>query len=355
MAEDVARSTSEMVRQAADWLKAAGVETPRNDAKLLLAEAFGVKPGDVEKSILLDTPLHSTLNSDATDGVDMHRINGDDDSGGALQPGLETSESNGSSANADSDDSDSENSDADDAAIRRFAVMVARRKQREPLQYIVGHAPFRYLDLEVGPGVFIPRPETETVVQAAIDWITREKLCPSRVVDLCAGSGAIGLSVVTEVPGSEVWAVEYSKSAIQWARRNERIVFGEHSLAGYNYHLEQGDATDATMLSQLDGTIDVVVTNPPYVPEADVPEQPEVRDHDPKMALYGGSSDGVLIPEQIVTRAAHLLRPGGALVMEHDISQAERLVDFARVNGFGEARTGEDLTGRPRYLFAIKD
>lgn len=352
MAEDVVRSTSEILQQATDWLKAAGIETPRNDAKLLLAEAFGVVPGEVEKSMLLDTPLHSTLNSDATDGVDVHRINGEDDSQDASQQSLETRETDKSSARTDGATA---NNDADDAAIRRFSVMVARRKQREPLQYIVGHAPFRYLDLEVGPGVFIPRPETETVVQAAIDWITREKLCPSRVVDLCAGSGAIGLSMVTEVPGSEVWAVEYSKTAIQWAKRNERIVFAEHSLAGYNYHLEEGDATNATMLSQLDGTIDVVVTNPPYIPETAIPEQSEVRDHDPKMALYGGSSDGILIPEQIVTRAAHLLRPGGALVMEHDISQAERLLDFARVNGFSEARTGEDFTGRPRYLFAIKD
>ncbi|MDF7641333.1 peptide chain release factor N(5)-glutamine methyltransferase [Bifidobacterium sp. ESL0784] len=357
MAEYVARSTSDILQEAAGWLKDAGIETPRNDAKLLLAEAFGVTPNDVEKSILLDTPLHSVITDDSTQGVNVQRIDGGDSGNKPVE----------NSAAADSDPapgkfSDARNaeqsnalSDADDAAIRRFAVMVARRKQREPLQYIVGHAPFRYLDLVVGPGAFIPRPETETVVQAAIDWLTHENIKPSRLVDLCAGSGAIGLSLVTEVPGSEVWAVEFSQDAFEWTKRNQQKVFKDHSLAGYNYHLFHADATNAMTLSQLDGTIDAVVTNPPYVPIAEIPEQPEVRDHDPKMALYGGSADGTYTPERIILRAAKLLRNGGALVMEHDISQAQLLTDFARAHGFRSARTGEDLTGRPRYLFAIKE
>ncbi|WEV47295.1 peptide chain release factor N(5)-glutamine methyltransferase [Bifidobacterium sp. ESL0690] len=358
MAQDVVRSTSETLQQATDWLKAAGVETPRNDAKLLLAEAFGVAPSDVEKSILLDTPLHSTINDDETDGVDVHRINDGNDSRDISRQGSETGDSNGSSANADNATGNNDEnviSDADDAAIRRFAVMVARRKQREPLQYIVGHAPFRYLDLEVGPGVFIPRPETETVVQAAIDWLTHENIKPSRLVDLCAGSGAIGLSLVTEVPGSEVWAVELSLEALEWTKRNEQKVFKDHSLAGYNYHLFHADAANAMTLSQLNGTIDAVVTNPPYVPIAEIPEQPEVRDYDPKTALYGGSADGTYIPERIILRAEKLLRSGGALVMEHDISQAQLLTDFARTHGFSTAHTGDDLSGRPRYLFAVKE
>ncbi|MCO6557851.1 MAG: peptide chain release factor N(5)-glutamine methyltransferase [Bifidobacterium sp.] len=347
-----------MLQRATDWLKAAGIETPRNDAKLLLAEAFGVVPGDVEKSILLDTPLHSTINSDATDGVDVHRINDGDDSEDASRQGSGMAKSNESATNSDKSAGNNDAkalSDADDAAIRRFAVMVARRKQREPLQYIVGHAPFRYLDLEVGPGVFIPRPETETVVQAAIDWLTHENIKPSRLVDLCAGSGAIGLSLVTEVPGSEVWAVELSPEALEWTKRNEQRVFKDHSLAGYNYHLFHADAANAMTLSQLDGTIDAVVTNPPYVPIAEIPEQPEVRDYDPKTALYGGSADGTYTPECIILRAEKLLRSGGALVMEHDISQAQLLADFARTHGFRTARTDDDLTGRPRYLFAIKE
>ncbi|WEV64553.1 peptide chain release factor N(5)-glutamine methyltransferase [Bifidobacterium sp. ESL0732] len=358
MGENVVSSTSEMLQQATDWLKAAGVETPRNDAKLLLAEAFGVTPSDVEKSILLDTPLHSTVNNDATDDVDIQRIDDESDSQSVSQQGSKTAKSNESSTNADDTSENNEAdelSDADDAAIRRFAVMIARRKQREPLQYIVGHAPFRYLDLQVGPGVFIPRPETETVVQAAIDWLTHENIKPSRLVDLCAGSGAIGLSLVTEVPGSEVWAVELSLEALEWTKRNEQKVFKDHSLAGYNYHLFHADAANAMTLSQLDGTIDAVVTNPPYVPLAQVPEQPEVRDYDPKTALYGGSADGTYTPERIILRAVKLLRSGGALVMEHDISQARLLTDFARTHGFRTARTGDDLTGRPRYLFAVKE
>ncbi|MDF7665336.1 peptide chain release factor N(5)-glutamine methyltransferase [Bifidobacterium sp. ESL0745] len=354
MAGNVARSTSKILRQAVEWLKAAGVDTPRNDAKLLLAEAFGVTPAEVEKSALLDTPLHSVIKDDPADGVDVHRIDDEHDAERMSGQGSVSVESDETVSNPGGA-SDDGGSDADDAAIRRFAVMVARRKQREPLQYIVGHAPFRYLDLQVGPGVFIPRPETETVVQAAIDWLTREAIKPSRLVDLCAGSGAIGLALVTEVPGSEVWAVESSMEALEWTKRNEAKVFKDHSMAGYNYHLSHADATSAMTLASLDGTIDAVVTNPPYVPLAEIPEQPEVRDYDPKTALYGGSSDGTYIPERIILRAAKLLRSGGALVMEHDISQAQLLTDFARTHGFRAAHTGDDLTGRPRYLFAIKE
>ncbi|MBT1172462.1 peptide chain release factor N(5)-glutamine methyltransferase [Bifidobacterium sp. MA2] len=287
-----------MIRGAAETLRAAGVDTPEHDAKLLMAEAAGVELRDVDKALLMGETL------------------------------------------------------AYDTA--RFDEMVARRAKREPLQHIVGHAPFRYLDLEVGPGVFIPRPETETVVQAGLDWLTRNRIATPRVVDLCAGSGAIGLSVVTEVRGAEVWAVELSDEAYAWTERNRELVARRDPLAGYNYHLERGDATSPLTLPQLDGTIDIVITNPPYVPLAAIPEQPEARDHDPDMALYGGSADGALIPERIVLRAAGLLRAGGALVMEHDISQGDRLVAYARANGFTEARTENDWTGRPRFLFAVR-
>ncbi|KAA8817695.1 peptide chain release factor N(5)-glutamine methyltransferase [Bifidobacterium callitrichos] len=293
-------SLNEVVKAAAAELRAAGVETAEHDAKLLMAEAAGdgVELRDVDKALLM--------------GEDL----------------------------------------AYDAA--RFDAMVARRAKREPLQHIVGHAPFRYLDLVVGPGVFIPRPETETVVQAGLDWITRQGMYHPRVVDLCAGSGAIGLAVASEVPGAEVWAVELSAEAYAWTERNHvRVARAYPSVAG-NYHLERGDATSPLTLPQLDGTVDIVITNPPYVPLDQVPEQPEVRDFDPDMALYGGSADGVLIPERIILRAAGLLRAGGALVMEHDISQGDRLVAFARANGFTEGRTDNDWTGRPRFLFAVK-
>ncbi|MCH9275795.1 peptide chain release factor N(5)-glutamine methyltransferase [Bifidobacterium amazonense] len=289
----------DVILDAAATLREAGVDTPEHDAKLLLAEARGRELRDVDKAMLMGDEWGPDADADA-----------------------------------------------------RFAGMIARRAKREPLQYIVGHAPFRYLDLEVGPGVFIPRPETETVVQAGIDWLTRNRIATPRVVDLCAGSGAIGLSVVTEVRGAQVWAVELSPDAYRWTERNRELVARKDPLAGYNYTLEQGDATSPLTLPQLDGTIDLVITNPPYVPLSEIPEQPEVRDHDPDLALYGGSADGVLIPERIIERAAKLLRPGGALVMEHDISQGDRLVAFARANGFAEAHTENDWTGRPRYLFA---
>ena len=154
--------------------------------------------------------------------------------------------------------------------------------------------------------------------------------------------------------GAQVWAVEKVSRTYDWTMRNWRRISRLDPLAADNYHLELGDATSGTTLAQFDGTIDMVVTNPPYIPEAQIPEQPEVRDHDPKAALYGGSADGTLIPERIVMRAAGLLRPGGVLVMEHDISQGPRLVSFAQANGFGQAHTGDDWTGRPRYLFAVR-
>lgn len=288
------------LRSAAETLRAAGIETPQVDAKLLLAWAYGLEPRDIDKAMLLGRELPD----------DTH-------------------------------------------AVRLFDSMLARRAAREPLQYITGHAPFRFLDLAVGPGVFIPRPETESVVQAALDWLRRQELVQPRVVDLCAGSGAIGLSIATELPNAQVWAVECSPQALVWTCRNRDAVLNAVDEFA-RYHLMRGDATDATTLADLDGTVDAVVTNPPYVPLSQIPEQPEVRDHDPEMALYGGSDDGLTIPYAILARSAAMLRRGGLLVMEHDISQGQLLVESALHRGFATAHTGNDLTGRPRYLFAIR-
>ena len=135
--------------------------------------------------------------------------------------------------------------------LARFQSMLARRAKREPLQYITGHAPFRYLDLKVGPGVFIPRPETETVVQAGLDWLTRNGMIHPRVVDLCAGSGAIGLSVVSEVPGSQVWAVELSPNTAEWTRRNLSETAKKYPSIASNYHLEIADATSFATLAPI--------------------------------------------------------------------------------------------------------
>lgn len=305
-----ARSTGDetvatIVRGAAAMLRAAGVDTPEHDAKLLCAEAFGVDLQSVNKAMLLGDGLLGL----AEDPV---------------------------------------------KPLEAFHAMIDRRARREPLQHITGHAPFRYLDLKVGPGVFIPRPETELIVQEGIDWITCNGGYHARVVDLCAGSGAIGLAVVTEVPGSEVWAVEKSERTAEWTRRNLNETARAHPSIIGNYHLEIGDATQMPTLHQLDGTIDIVLTNPPYVPLSEIPEQPEVRDYDPDMALYGGSADGTLIPERIILRAGKLLRPGGLLVMEHDISQGERLAAYANAHGFANTRVRNDYTGRPRYLISGK-
>lgn len=292
-------AAADVIRDAAVQLREAGIETPEHDAKLLLAEAAGVELRDVDKALLMGEEL----------GI------------------------------------------AEQLAC--FQSMLARRAKREPLQYITGHAPFRYLDLKVGPGVFIPRPETETVVQAGLDWLTEHGMIHPRVVDLCAGSGAIGLSVVSEVPGSQVWAVELSPNTAEWTNKNLAETAKRYPSIASNYQLEIADATSLATLAQLDGTIDIVITNPPYVPESDVPEQPEVRDWDPELALYGGSMDGTLIPERIIERAYRLLKPGGALVMEHDVTQGDRLVAYAKAAGFTTASTGRDWAGRDRYLFAV--
>ena len=328
-------TVADLVRDAAARLRLAGVDTPGHDVKLLLAEACGVALRDVDKAMLM--------------GDDLARLTGTS-AGAGVRPSGPGGIDNDDVGHGDAGNAVAGTGEA--SVVARFDAMLRRRAAREPLQYIVGHAPFRYLDLKVGPGVFIPRPETETVVQAGLDWITRYGLYHPLVVDLCAGSGAIGLAVVTEAPGAEVWAVEKSPEAYAWTERNRDLVARANPTAGYAYHLELGDATSPLTLPQLDGRVDIVITNPPYVPLAQVPEQPEVRDHDPDMALYGGSADGALIPERIAARAARLLRPGGALVMEHDVTQGDRLVAYARGLGFAQARTENDWTGRPRFLFA---
>ena len=293
-----------VLEAAAARLARAGIDTARHDAKLLLAESAGRSLSDVDKAVLMDDAFSQFAPSPEARGA--------------------------------------------------FESMLARREAREPLQHIVGHAPFRYLELEVGPGVFVPRPETELVVQEAIDWITAHGLYSPRVVDLCAGSGAIGLAIATEVPGAQVWAVELDTQAAQWTRRNMHKVGERFPDLVANYRLEVADATCPVTLATLDGTADVVISNPPYIPLTNVPQQPEVRAFDPDTALYGGSADGMMIPERIIVRAAALVRTGGLFVMEHDITQGDRTVAFARANGFTEARTHTDLTGRPRYLVATR-
>lgn len=224
---------------------------------------------------------------------------------------------------------------------------VGERALRIPLQHVTSRMFFRGLTLAARPGVFVVRPETEVLAGLAIDEAMSVVASrgEARVVDLCAGSGAIGLAVATETTRTEVWAVEKEAEPFALACQNRDAV-GVPCL-----HLERGDATDPATLAHLDGMVDVVVTNPPYVPADEMPTQPEAS-ADPHVALYGGSPDGTEIPVRVMRRALTLLRPGGTLLMEHSPSQDELLDDHAHTAGFVDVSTLPDLTGRPRFLRA---
>jgi release factor glutamine methyltransferase len=229
----------------------------------------------------------------------------------------------------------------DSPAPEGYTELVAERAQRIPLQHITGVAHFRYLDLAVGPGVFIPRPETESVVQLVIDHV-RGMVRP-RIVDLGTGSGAIAGSIAHEVPGAEVHAVEYSTFAHAWAARN---------LAPLGVTLTLGDLRDA--LPELNGTFDVVVSNPPYIPAEAIPNEPEVALHDPPEALYGGGADGMELPTAAAGSAARLLVPGGYFVMEHAEVQAAWIARMMeRTGAWTEITTHLDLNGKERATSAV--
>jgi release factor glutamine methyltransferase len=225
------------------------------------------------------------------------------------------------------------------AAGASFASYVDRRAAREPLQHITGQAYFRHLTLAVGPGVFVPRPETELVAEAAIDAARR--LASPRVVDLCTGSGAIALAVLDEVPGVRVHAVEAHPSAFEWATRN---------CAGTGVDLRAGDM--ATAFDDLDGTVDVVVSNPPYIPLGAHIRDAEVAAYDPAPALWSG--DDGLDAIRVVERVAHrLLRPGGLVVVEHaDLQGSSAPTVFTTAGRWVDVRDHRDLAGRDRYVTA---
>ncbi|AEE46933.1 peptide chain release factor N(5)-glutamine methyltransferase [Cellulomonas fimi] len=229
-----------------------------------------------------------------------------------------------------------------------YADLVDRRRRREPLQHIVGRTTFRWLTLHVEPGVFVPRPETEVVAQVAVDEAARLVAAGTSpvVVDLCCGAGGLGLAVATEVPGSRVAAVDASPAAVALTRRNA-------ADAGADVRVLPGDVRDTGLLADLAGRVDVVVSNPPYIPPDAEPVDPEVRDHDPDLALYGGGADGLDVPRAVLAAAVRLLRPGGLLVMEHAEVQDGAARDAAHATGgLVDVETRPDLTGRPRMLVA---
>ncbi len=282
------------LRSAARTLRRAGIDAGRSDAVRLAAHLLGVAPGEVERRAILGA-----------------------------------------------------------AAPRGLAELVRRRAAREPLQHLTGLAPFRHLEVAVGPGVFVPRPETETLVALALE---RLRTLPGepRVVDLCTGSGAIALAVATEHPGARVGAVELSPSAHAFAARNVAAHADALTASGSPpIDLRLGDAGSA--FGDWAGRVDVVVTNPPYIPDDAVPRDPEVRDHDPHLALFGGGADGLDVPRRLLARAATLLRPGGLLLMEHGETQGEALgALLAAAGAWSGVEDHADAADRPRVIAAVR-
>jgi release factor glutamine methyltransferase len=218
--------------------------------------------------------------------------------------------------------------------------LLAARARRVPLQHLIGSTGFRYLDLAVGPGVFVPRPETELLVDEVLGALRDRASARPVVVDLCAGSGAIGLSVAHEHASAFVHLVEASPDAFGWLQQNA-------GLAPGRVHLHLADLADAP--TGLDGSVDVVVSNPPYLPPEDVSAvDPEVRDHDPAVALWA-DDDGLAVIRRVVDRAVTLLRPDGTLVVEHSERHAERVPALLLAAGFVDVAAHDDLTRRPRY------
>jgi release factor glutamine methyltransferase len=232
----------------------------------------------------------------------------------------------------------------------RFWDEIARREAREPLQHITGHAYFRYLDLEVGPGVFVPRPETEVMTGWAIDRLREMDVTEPVAADLGTGSGAIALAIAQEVPRSRVHAVEADPLAREWAQRNiaRCADTAPHTAGRVTLHGEDfGQA-----LTDLDGRVDLVISNPPYIPwGASVP--PEVGEYDPATALWGGTDgmDAVKVVEQAARR---LLRPGGLVAVEHGAPQGAAVYwVFAEERGWRDTRNHKDLARRDRFVTAV--
>lgn len=267
-----------------DHLRLAGVPSPRVDAELLLAHVLGVTRGRAQVLALTG------------------RVLGEEQ--------------------------------AD-----RYRALAARRGNREPLQHLTGVAHFRTIDLAVGPGVFVPRPETEVLVEHAVRGL------PSggRVVDLGSGSGAIALSLAVERPDAEVVGVERSDDAITWTRRNVA------SVGAPNARIDHADLADA--LPEWDGTVAVVVSNPPYVPDGMIPRDPEVQRFDPAMALYGGP-DGLDPMRAVIATALRLLVPGGLLAVEHGELQGAAVRALLAGDSWSDPATHPDLTGRDRVTTA---
>ena len=278
---------AEVFAHAVEKLAEAGIENPQVDVELLIGFALGISRGEVQSALIVDQRIDETQAKLLTD-------------------------------------------------------LFGRRYAREPLQHITGFAYFRQLELKVGRGVFVPRPETESVVQLAIDALRADGSPEPIAIDLGSGSGAIALAMHTEVVNARVFAVEKSPDAYVFTKQNfERYPGAE---------LRLGDLADA--FAELDGTASVVISNPPYIPSAMVPIDPEVHLFDPELALYGGE-DGLDVIRQVSQTAKRLLRSGGTLVIEHADSQSAAVCELLLADEWRQVRAHQDLTGRDRAVTAI--
>ena len=284
-------SLSQQLKQAASALEAAGVESAHTDAELLAAHVLQLSRGELAVQLALGTASF------------------------------------------------------DEAQAEQFEALLARRVAREPLQHLTGEAHFRNITLKVGKGVFVPRPETEFVTGLAIDAVKADASPSPIVVDLCAGSGAIGLAIANELPHTRVYGVELSDEAIDYTRENYQRIAPE------NAQIIHADITDA--LQQLNGTVDFVISNPPYIPAQMVPIYPEVALHDPELALYGGE-DGLDLVKVVSDVAQRLLRPGGGLAIEHADIQAEQVRQLLLSRGWTQVRSHKDLNQRDRAVTATR-
>jgi release factor glutamine methyltransferase len=226
-----------------------------------------------------------------------------------------------------------------DGFAERFDELVAARARRIPLQHLTGTAAFGPVTVNVGPGVFVPRPETETL----LEWATAQDVSPTPlIVDLCTGTAALAVALARQWPRARVIAVDDSPEALEYARRN---------VEGTAVELLQADVTQAGLLTDLDGRVDLVVANPPYIPDGAALE-PEVAEHDPPHALFGGP-DGMRVIDAIVGQAARWLRPGGRCAVEHDDTTSSATVRaFTDTGQFTDVTAHRDLTGRPRFVTA---
>lgn len=274
--------------EAIETLRTAGVGSPRTDAEHLAAHVLGV-----ERSRLLLTPLIGPEQLDD------------------------------------------------------YRALVSRRAERVPLQHLTGQSAMGEIDLEVGPGVFVPRPETELLLAWALARLeTVRHDHPPIVVDLCTGSGALALALAHARPDAEVHAVELDPEAVRWARRNAglRAAAGDTPIT-----LHHDDVTDPTLLTGLNGRVDIVVANPPYIPEG-AELDPEVAEHDPHRALFAGP-DGLDVIRPLIPLIGRLLRPGGGAAVEHDDSNGGELARLLEADGrFTEIVEHPDLAGKPRFV-----